>query len=62
MGHEKSIYDTAASTKMFGTLTAAFKAGGKEMLQEDKGPINSRSLRLTTPPSLSSPKARSMIS
>ncbi|MEO6873089.1 MAG: fasciclin domain-containing protein [Chthoniobacterales bacterium] len=40
MGHEKSIYDTAASTKMFSTLTAAIKAGGKkEMLQEDKGPF-----------------------
>lgn len=40
MGHEKNIYDTAASTKMFSTLTAALKAGGKkEMLEEDKGPF-----------------------
>jgi len=40
MGHAKSIYDTAASTEMFSTLTAAIKAGGKkEMLQEDKGPF-----------------------
>ena len=40
MGDAKSIYDTAASTKMFSTLTAAIKAGGKqEMLQDDKGPF-----------------------
>ena len=40
MSQEKSIYDTAASTKMFSTLTAALKAGGKkEMLEEDKGPF-----------------------
>ncbi len=40
MGTEKNIYDTAASTKMFSTLTAALKAGGKkEMLEEDKGPF-----------------------
>ncbi|MDQ3198225.1 MAG: fasciclin domain-containing protein [Verrucomicrobiota bacterium] len=40
MGHEKNIYDTAAKTEMFSTLTAALKAGGKrEMLQEDKGPF-----------------------
>ena len=40
MGHEKNIYDTAASTKMFSTLTAALKAGGKkQMLEEDKGPF-----------------------
>jgi len=40
MGHEKSIYDTAAGTKMFSTLTAAIKAGGKkEMLQDEKGPF-----------------------
>ncbi len=40
MGHEKNIYDTAASTEMFSTLTAALKAGGKkEMLEEDKGPF-----------------------
>jgi uncharacterized surface protein with fasciclin (FAS1) repeats len=40
MGHEKNIYDTAAGTKMFSTLTAALKAGAqKEMLEEDKGPF-----------------------
>ena len=40
MGDAKTIYDTAASTKMFSTLTAAIKAGGKqEMLQDDKGPF-----------------------
>ncbi len=40
MGKEKDIYDTAKSTKMFSTLTAAIKAGGKkEMLQDDKGPF-----------------------
>ena len=40
MGHEKNIYDTAASNKTFSTLTAALKAGGKkEMLEEDKGPF-----------------------
>ena len=40
MGHEKSIYDTAASTRMFSTLTAAIKAGGKKkMLQKDEGPF-----------------------
>lgn len=40
MSHEKSIYNTAASTKMFSTLTAALKeAGKKEMLQKDKGPF-----------------------
>ncbi len=40
MGKEKSIYDTAKSTKMFTTLTAAIKAAGKqEMLQDDKGPF-----------------------
>ncbi|MEP6822799.1 MAG: fasciclin domain-containing protein [Chthoniobacterales bacterium] len=40
MGKEKSIYDTAKSTKMFSTLTAAIKAGGKqEMLQDDNGPF-----------------------
>ena len=40
MSDAKSIYDTAASTKMFSTLTAAIKAGGKqEMLQDDKGPF-----------------------
>ena len=37
MGHEKSIYDTAASTKMFSTLTAAIKAAGKkQMLQKGR--------------------------
>ena len=40
MGHEKNIYDTAASNKTFSTLTAALKAGGKkEMLEEDNGPF-----------------------
>jgi uncharacterized surface protein with fasciclin (FAS1) repeats len=40
MGHETNIYDTAASTKMFSTLTAALKAGGKkEMLEDDNGPF-----------------------
>ena len=40
MGKEKSIYDTAKSTKIFSTLTAAIKAAGKrEMLQDDKGPF-----------------------
>ncbi len=40
MGHEKSIYNTAASTKMFSTLTAAIKAAGKkEMLQKEEGPF-----------------------
>ena len=39
-GDAKSIYDTAARTKIFSTLTAAIKAGGKqEMLQDDKGPF-----------------------
>ena len=28
MGHEKSIYDTAKSTKIFTTLTAAIKGRG----------------------------------
>lgn len=36
----ENIYDTAASTKTFSTLTAALNAGGKkEMLEEDKGPF-----------------------
>ncbi|CAN5561921.1 fasciclin domain-containing protein [soil metagenome] len=40
MSHGKSIYDTAAQTEMFSTLTAAIKAGGKkEMLQQEKGPF-----------------------
>ncbi len=38
--HQKSIYNTAASTKMFSTLTAALKASGKkEMLQKEEGPF-----------------------
>ncbi len=37
---EKSIYDTAASNKMFSTLTAAVNAADKkQMLDEDKGPF-----------------------
>ncbi len=37
---EKSIYETAASTKMFSTLTAAVDAADKkQMLDEDKGPF-----------------------
>ncbi|MBA3544484.1 MAG: fasciclin domain-containing protein [Chthoniobacterales bacterium] len=40
MTHEMNISDTAASTKLFSTLTAALKSGGKkEMLEEDKGPF-----------------------